>query len=171
MIALPGFLTARMLLIAGAALVILIGLWAWGDKREDDGRREVQAAWDDERATLANAAADAEAKHRAIEQEFARARQEASDAQATERRRNARAVAELSADRDRLRSDIEAYASGHGLRAGDPIATCNDRATNLGRALDDALSAHATCVGTAADLSAGLRAMRDAWPGQVKETP
>jgi hypothetical protein len=166
-IALPAFVTARMLLIGGAILVILIGLWAWGEKREDDGRAEVQAAWDDERATLISAAADAQAKQRAVEQEFNRARQEATDAQANERRRNARAVAELSADRDRLRNDIEAYAAGGGASASGAAPACNERAANLGRALDDALQSHAACVGTAADLAADVRALRSAWPREV----
>lgn len=157
-------LSPRLLLIGGAILVILIGLWAWGEKREDDGRAEVQAAWDDERATLISAAADAQAKHRAVEQEFARMAQEATHAQAKERQRNARAVADIAGDRDRLRIQLEAYAAGDGGAPGDPGLASSERAAKLGRALDEALSAHAACIGTAADLAADVRALRSAWP-------
>jgi hypothetical protein len=168
-IALPAFVSARMLLIGGAILVILIGLWAWGEKREDDGRSEVQAAWDDERATLISAAADAQAKARAMEQEFARAAQEATHAQVRERQRNARAVADIAGDRDRLRNQLETYAAGGGLSAGDPGPAASERAAKLGRALDDALSAHAACTAGAVDLAADVRALRAAWPVEVSQ--
>lgn len=167
MIPLPAFVSAKFLLIGGAVLVILIGLWAWGEKREDDGRREVQAAWDDERATLISAAADAQAKQRAIEQEFARAHMEAVNAQSKERQRNARVVADLAGERDRLRSDIEAYAAGRGPRPGDPPAACDQRAANLGAALDDALRSHEACTSAAVDLATDVRALQQAWPREV----
>lgn len=125
------------------------------------GSASVQREWDRERAVvMAQHAADLKA---AREQESAWRRKvdDANRAAEQDRARHARIVAGLRADGERLRGAIAAFAAGG---ADDSAAACRDRASTLGRLLDQALRTGAECAGGAEAASGDLRRVLGAWP-------
>lgn len=111
----------------------------------------------------------AEDRTRAVEETNRLRRQGADDEQERERAATRAALAAVAADRDRLRQQLAAAATGGVQAADDSVAACRDRAEALGGVLADALRAHAECTAEAEDLAAGVRALRAAWP--VNEPP
>lgn len=158
----------RTWLTIGAVLALVLGgLWAldsYGDRREDEGRAAVQAEWNAEREVMERAAAQAEDENRRLEQALAARTQEAQRARENERAATARAAADLRAHERMRDAELAAYAAGGGGAADDSIPACRGRAAELASTVGEALSAHAECTSTAANLAADLRAVLAAWP-------
>lgn len=154
----------RALLIGGAVLAFLLAAWAWGERREDEGRAAVQAEWDAEEAQRMREAREAEQRERAvehlgtivIEKEVRRAHAEQPAA--------ARADAELRAARERVQQLLaeltaaETHASaaataagrgapgaGPGLVLADLYRGADEEAAELAAALDDARARGQRC--------------------------
>lgn len=87
--------------------------------------------------------------------------QEAQNAREAESVKNRRIAAGLRAERDGLRDEIAAFASGSTSDTGD---ACRERATSLGILLEGALRTSEECANSAETLSGDVRSLRSAWP-------
>jgi hypothetical protein len=75
--------------------------------------------------------------------------------------RSRRAADLLRVERDGLRNEIAAFATGP---ADDTGPACRERATALGALLDDALRTAAACAAGAEQHASDVRALQGAWP-------
>lgn len=98
---------------------------------------------------------------RQIEQQHQQRISDAQQARETEQARSRRAADRLRTERDGLRDQIAAYATGPG---DDTAAACGERAATLGVLLDDALRTAAACAAGAEQHATDVRTLRGAWP-------
>lgn len=164
-------------LIAGAVLAAAGTVWVWryqvglkaGHKDRDIAVAAVQSAWDQDRLNR-SAEAFRLVSAAVAERNAQRERADAATRQYLDlRERHERTVADAARDVDRLRSAIQAYATGPG-RSADPAAdltACSERAGALGRLLGEALQTGAQCAADGESDRAAARALWDAWPAAV----
>lgn len=106
---------------------------------------------------------DATQQIRGLEAQLATQAQENQDALLKEREVVRSAAAGFAAERQRVRDTIARFAAGSGLSPDVAAATCSDRATRLGRGLDETLRAEESLVGELEDQRADTRTLlRDA---------
>ena len=100
---------------------------------------------------------------RGLEAQLTAQAQENQNALLKEREAVRSAAAGFAAERQRVRDTIARFASGSGLSPDVAAATCSDRATRLGRGLDETLRAEESLVGELEDQRADTRTLlRDA---------
>ena len=96
---------------------------------------------------------------RGLEAQLTAQAQENQDALLKEREAVRTAAAGFAAERKRVRDTIARFASGSGLSPDVAAATCSDRATRLGRGLDETLRAEESLVGELEDQRADTRTL------------
>ena len=169
MIPLPGLGTLRALGIGlmFAGVTTITGSIVYYFKGKTAGRAEVQAVFDQAKAEANKAALEASEAYRRLEQEAAAKLKGAQDALAKERTNASRIAADLRTERERaagLRDQIAGFAAGSGPAEQDTAAAARDRASTLGRLLDESLQLQEELAGDAEALAGSVRAMRAAWP-------
>lgn len=150
----PWFLLAAVLALG----TLTGGAYLLGTR---DGSASVQAEWDQDKARLVQSAFDASERARATEAALRQQKDEAQRNGQIEKDRSARVASRLRTERDSLRNDLAAYASG---AADDTLGACRDRATALGVVLARALRTAEICAGHAETASSDVRTLRRAWP-------
>ena len=125
------------------------------------GGDKVQLAFDKYKAAQTTVALAQEKKYRAETDRM----QEKVNASLVERQRvtanHARVLAGLQSDADRMRNELDRYASGP---ADDTGAACRDRAAKLGNVLSGVLRDFEACAAGAESLSRDYRVLYDSWP-------
>lgn len=125
------------------------------------GGEKVQATFDKYRAAQTTAALAQEKKYRAETDRM----QGVANAAMVERQRasanHARVLAGVQSDADRMRNELDRYASGP---ADDTGAACRDRAAKLGDVLTRVLQDLENCSVGAESLSRDYRVLYDSWP-------
>lgn len=127
----------------------------------------VQHAWDADRTKSAAAALDAQARYRTQESAWAKQLQEAQDASRKDREYLARIVAADRVERDSMRNQLTAYASGSRSAADDSVTACRSRAAILGQAVEDGLRVQSEMATAYGDLAIDYGTMFNGWPGSL----
>lgn len=124
------------------------------------------AAWATERATLADAAQQAEAQGRAREQAWANAVQEQQHVIQSNHDLIARMAGDLQrtrTERDGLRDEVLSFAGG-GDASADSLSACRERSATLGRELVAGLPVQEELARRAETCAGDLRAVLASWP-------
>jgi hypothetical protein len=145
-------LHALSALLAGS--VLMSGVLFW---RLDAAQDELAAV----RAAAVSAALAYSENARQIEQQHTERIAHAQRTREQEQARSRRAADLLRTERDGLRNEISAFATGP---ADDTGPACRERAATLGALLDDALRTAAACTAGAEQHASDVRALRDGWP-------
>lgn len=143
------------LIVLGAVIAALVGFGY------SSGSAAKQRAWDKEKAVLV--------KQRLAEVEQARQTeialqlkvQKAQDAREIESAKSHRLAASLRAERDGLRNELTAFASGS---PDDSLAACRERTAAATGVLENALRTSEECAENAEALATDVRSLRSAWP-------
>jgi hypothetical protein len=170
---LPSFQAIRLALylVLGCSMV---GLGLWGQHQKNE-RLKLQAQYDHERADANKAAGQASEAYRRLEQQM----QQVVDAAAAKFRekeiQHAQDLDSVRAARDadvrRLRVALSAATAASGAAQG-ASAPAGDCAATAGELLGEGLQVQAELADAAERNADAYRALREAWPGEVKpESP
>lgn len=109
----------------------------------------------------------ADGEWRAKELSWLQATREAESKRYEENQRNAATAADLARtrlERNGLRDQLRAYATGPADPAADSIAACRERAATAGRFVETGLPVQEELAGRAESCAADLRAVLRSWP-------
>lgn len=159
----PGWAVSAIGVGAVVTAGALAFVWQYQQGKEA-GKAEVQTLWDADK--LARNEANLKVT-RAFEAERATQQEKLNDALKRlkdAQSAHARVVADLRANADQLRGDIEAFASGRRGVGPDTLEACRARAERLGQLLDGVLRDGEACA-ERGELDASIaRSVLEAWP-------
>ena len=141
-----------------AAAAVLAGLFFWG---YSVGSTSKQRAWDLATAAQVKNQLTLAEYTRSVESALQLKIQEAQNAREVESAKSRRLAASLRAERDGLRNELAAFASGP---SDDSLAACRERTAAATRVLESALRTSEECAGNAETLATDVRSLRAAWP-------
>lgn len=149
---------------AALAFFIAAGYHSIRADRAETAKAEIQAAWDADKLQAEQVTRAGEARDRQREQDNAKRTEDAEAKHAQEIAIRDARIAALLADRNRLRNEIAAYASGPADPAADTLAAARERAEALGVLLGQADERAERDARELETLNAEKRLLLEAWP-------